>query len=656
MALTFGQPSNFDSMERLRTLRILAAGLLMTISSAMLAQTSKLEKINILGKEYYCYTASEGESLYGVSKATGWDQALISSMNPELSSPLKDGQRIIYPVGEKTVATHGDTEHLIAKGETVYSISRRYNVTPEDIYKANPGAEYGIMEGAVLVIPGKSEEISPAHVMHKIQHGETLYGVAKRYNTRVEDIMRENPGINDHNFQAGITIKVTPDSRKKNLIREQVQETQLLSVNVYKVKKNDTWDKISKKFNVAERMLREANPGVNELCRNESIIIPNAVTVSVTRDVPEVDPRESSPEGRREIFEEVKQEAAEKAVAAKVKIAVLLDDINSNKDIEFIRGFLFGVDQIKHSPYKISVKAIDGAGAGVFAIMEDLDSFKPNIIITTSDKEFPEEIADYARENGCAVLNVFDTKDDTYLENPSVVQILPPTSIFNKNVEDFVAERFGGRTLVIAGEAEADDGIATAVMNALSAKNAISVAEKDLDETEFDVTGDYFIYATTTRKADTRVLLEKVASLKEKYPGAEFAVLGRPSWITFSTDLKDLFCRTGVYFPSRFYFDFEVSGGKNYIESFKDFYKRPPIKSYPVYSVAGYDLARYFVPAVHDAAGDFTKITDIKISFEPLQTDVNLVKASPDGGYVNNASYMLKFNTFGNIDKILLTK
>lgn len=656
MALTLGQPSNFDSMKRLRTLRILGAGLLMTMSLAMLAQTSKLEKINILGKEYYCYTASEGESLYGVSKTTGWDQALISSMNPELSSPLKDGQKIIYPVGEKTVATHGDTEHLIAKGETVYSISRRYNVTPEDIYKANPGAEYGIMEGAVLVIPGKSEEISPAHVMHKIQHGETLYGVAKRYNTRVEDIMRENPGINDHNFQAGKTIKVTPDSRKKNLIREQVQETQLLSVNVYKVKKNDTWDRISKKFNVAERMLRDANPGVSEPERNETIIIPNAVTVNVTREVPEVDPRESNPEGRQEIFEEVKQEAAEKAIAANVRVAVLLDDINSNKDIEFIRGFLFGVDRIKHSPYKISVKAIDAAGAGVFAIMEDLDEFRPNIILTTSDKDFPEEIADYGREHDCEIINVFDTKDDTYLENPAVVQMLPPTQIFNKNVEDFVAERFGGRTLVIAGEAEPDDGVATAVINALGARNALSVAEKDIDETELDVTGDYLIYATTTHKADTRALLEKIAALQEKYPGAEIAVLGRPSWVTFSGDLKDLFCRTGVCFPSRFYFDFEVSGGKNYIESFKDFYKRPPIKSYPVYSVAGYDLARYFVPAVHDTAGDLSQISEAKISYEPLQTDVNLVKASPDGGFVNTASYMLKFNTFGNIDKILLSK
>ncbi|MFC5048962.1 LysM peptidoglycan-binding domain-containing protein [Aquimarina hainanensis] len=43
--------------------------------------------------------------------------------------------------------------HKVAKGENVYRIAKRYNVTPEVIYKVNPTAKDGIKEGEILAIP-----------------------------------------------------------------------------------------------------------------------------------------------------------------------------------------------------------------------------------------------------------------------------------------------------------------------------------------------------------------------------------------------------------------------------------------------------------------------------------------------------------------------
>lgn len=294
--------NNIKMNKIIRSLSIFA----LSISSLCAYAQIAVPEVIVLGKKYYCYEAKKGDSLYGISKELGWDQNLITSLNPELSSPFKEGQLIYYPVSESNTTPSNNTtvSHKVKKGETVYGISKHYNISTEQIYSANPGSEFGIKEGQILTIPAFGNSVN-GFVTHTIQPGETLYGVSKRYNTSVEELMHDNPGINDHNFKAGEVIKVTPDSRNKNLVKESVAETHLLSLKTYKVKKNDTWEKLSKKFKVDVALLQDANPGVSHLDKDKQIVIPNAVVVNVMKDVPVTDPRESTPEGRQEIFEEI---------------------------------------------------------------------------------------------------------------------------------------------------------------------------------------------------------------------------------------------------------------------------------------------------------------------------------------------------------------
>lgn len=98
----------------------------------------------------------------------------------------------------------GDPEyitHTVARGETVSAIARKYTVGLSDIYNLNPGAENGIKEGQVLKI--KKKEIINTSTLsnekvdynHIVSGGETLYALSKRFQISIDSIKLLNNGL-----------------------------------------------------------------------------------------------------------------------------------------------------------------------------------------------------------------------------------------------------------------------------------------------------------------------------------------------------------------------------------------------------------------------------------------------------------------------------
>ena len=91
--------------------------------------------------------------------------------------------------------------HDVAKGETLYSLARRYGVTVDEIKGANAALAEGLKAGQRIKIPVKVEESAPQSVatpqvrVHKVMKGETLYSLAKMNGLSVEELQAANPHI-----------------------------------------------------------------------------------------------------------------------------------------------------------------------------------------------------------------------------------------------------------------------------------------------------------------------------------------------------------------------------------------------------------------------------------------------------------------------------
>ena len=126
---------------------------------------SNLPKTTVGGHQFYYYEVNAGESIYGIAAKIGVTKDEIIKNNPDAADGVENGMKLYFPVDKQdsnvpaaTVAT--GQRHTVEEGETLYGLAKRYGTTVEEIIAANPGTDKGIKTGQVLTIPGKGTTAS----------------------------------------------------------------------------------------------------------------------------------------------------------------------------------------------------------------------------------------------------------------------------------------------------------------------------------------------------------------------------------------------------------------------------------------------------------------------------------------------------------------
>lgn len=612
--------------------------------------------VELLGNNYYVYKARKGDSLFGIARMFGWDDKRLQELNPSAISPLKKGMKIYYPaeVLKKTevfVRTEypdaGELLHTVKRGETVYAISNMYGVPVDIIYRLNPDSRNGIKAGESLMIrPEDTPEGKDRSLFYTVRSGDTLYGLSKDYGVSVAAILKSNPGLNENNFRSGVNIRIPACGTGLQKTIQVSEESTIDSVDLQKVGKNETWSSIADRNGISVDLLKEANPEISEIRNKDLIAVPRVETVSVEKETVDRDPREESADGVADIYQDVhglKDYGKEQTV----RIAVVAEDGTSKKDIEFIRGFLAGLDSQKDAGYKIDFKVIDGK-ADSETVITALDGFRPTVVFLTADHGLPAYIGEYASVSQTPVVNIFDVKSIEYTSNPYIVQLQTPSSLFNENVANYVFDRFSDRTLVFIGTPDANDMLAESLTKLWPSESVMNVGISGLVPGLFADEGRYLIYGYPVKKGEVAEMLEKTVACRTGKPLADFAFLGRPNLIVYEESMAKAFHDAGVMIPSRFYVDKESSQYKDFITHYKTLFNHMPAKTIPVYAASGYDASVYFVSELARSRGD---INAIMPSSGSVQSDFNLRRVSSWSGFLNPPVFLVEFTPFDTINK-----
>lgn len=94
--------------------------------------------------------------------------------------------------------------HTVEKGQTVFSIASIYHVSADDIYELNPQSKTFIKAGEKLKIPRETG----SYTYHEIQQQETLYALSRKYQMKGEDILAVNPGLSAQTLQIGQVVRI----------------------------------------------------------------------------------------------------------------------------------------------------------------------------------------------------------------------------------------------------------------------------------------------------------------------------------------------------------------------------------------------------------------------------------------------------------------
>lgn len=176
-------------------------------------------------------------------------------------------------------------KHIVVKGETITQIAQKYKVTPYDIYRMNPDAKNGIQVDATLIIPLSIVGNSASSLTHEVKPKETLYGIAKQYNTSIELIEKWNPDVKENGLRVGQTIHVSGNVAEVQKVNQ--KESTIL---YHEVQVKETLYSIAKQYAVSVEDLILWNPSTKEgLSIGQKLIVKNRNSIPTSPDAtPEI--------------------------------------------------------------------------------------------------------------------------------------------------------------------------------------------------------------------------------------------------------------------------------------------------------------------------------------------------------------------------------
>jgi len=392
--------------------------ILLTVFSFVYTVSAKQEK-------YIKHTVSQGETVNSIAqkyKVTPFD---IYKLNPDSQNGIQLSSILLIPptsvtpsIVPDTAATpkaaqqgNPPTSHLVQPKETLYSISKQYNVTVDALKEANGDLlKNGLKIGQNIKIPAATGDqpaaavakVEPAKevvkevvketpkevsketskgdlTFHVIEPKETKYGISKRYGMTIEELEQLNPQILN-SFPIGMKLKVSGSETQAEVPVKTEATTNTVSKPVatpaasssgkkylqeYVVRPNETISSIATSYGMSESELLELNP---ELKRGVKVGMILRVPIISKKELPKVEPSK----GQGNLLDKLNTNARKQlALLLPFNISKIESDtLNTtqarlkkdkflNLTLDFYSGALMAIDSAKVLGLNIDIKILD---------------------------------------------------------------------------------------------------------------------------------------------------------------------------------------------------------------------------------------------------------------------------------------------------------
>lgn len=631
------------------------------------AQTPAYEKITANGQTFYKYKVKPGEGLYAVSRTFNVAVNDILKYNPKAGSGLQSGQELLIPVPENSNASAPVTQakqqspldqnrvfrHTIARGETLYGIAQMYNTTVDEIARYNSGLTENITEGQVIVIP-QQRTLSSTHEnyrYHTILPKETLYSVSRTYSLKPEDLIAANTGLSVETFQIGKTIRIPFFQTQADFIpyEEQTQNV------THKVKRGETLYSISQAYDVSVESIEKANPMLaSGLKTNMELAVP----VKVTRLDENARTREI--EANRLLSQ---SNEIQKAGVIRVGLLLPFLDKSGGQHLrlqEYYEGFLLAVDKMKKEGANIEVYVFEiGNKAKLESLLGTMEMEALHLLIGGMTDDQIRVLSDFSKKHNIKYIIPFSSKNSEVQNNNNVFQVNSPQSYLYSKVSGVFTETFRKANVVIVnvpGRSDKAEFIST-LKDDLKRRN-IRYNEVSLaSNLSTDIlpllqsNGENVIVPSTGDSGSLREITGVLEKVHQERQEIVTRLFGYPEWQTYNDEIKRSFHQYGTYFYTSFYVDDQDFETRQFVESFKQWYGRDLINTFPKYGMLGYDTGIFFLNAVYRFGTNFEQRID-RVPTSSLQFAFKFDRVNNWGGFINTGLYLIHYDTDNVVYKI----
>ena len=424
------------------------------------------EKILENGQKFYLHTVQQGQTLYSICKAYSAAEKDVINANPELQKGiLSIGQVIKIPI-ENEISKDGKfIVYVVKKGETLYSLLKRFETTENEFYEANPKLRRNesIKAGDEIYFPVKDKknenvattnpnnETKPQniatprdeskYIYHTVAKGETLYKLTKQYEISLDELVAENPSLADRPLSIGETIRIP---RKQTADNNEAVATPAA---------NDKDDK----DNNADEHINYARPVKNEdteTVENEQIDTANILTDKKNFTIALLMSFETGA-NLRDLASQEKRKVPQKIRTA------------TERAVDFYSGCLVALENFKHEDMHITFRAYDiGKDNAILTTM--VEDGKLNNVDMIIGPAYKSQV-DYLNSLnlGIPMLLPFVTDENVLKSNPNNIMLNPSKQDIRNEVAKYASSIPNCNALIVKGTSEESNVAASKYVEAM---------------------------------------------------------------------------------------------------------------------------------------------------------------------------------------------
>jgi LysM repeat protein len=351
------------------------------------------------------HTIEAGETLYSIARKYNVPTGVIMNANPGVSpESLTIGQFLTIPephsgIKEPEVISDASDryiEHIVSKGETLYSISRHYGVIIDSLKKHNAGLEYSLYIGQKLKIPVTHQ--SPEFIVYLPDKTERLDQIAEKHQIEPDELTVLNPEIG-RKARKGQPIKIPTEY-------------------------SEVMDDVIP--DIEDDPVKSESPCVGWKSSPEK-------TLNVALMLP--------------LF----LETADSIFAIKESDYSKLTNLNSFRFLHFYSGFLLAVDSMKKQGLNINlfVYDVDNSDQKVNAVLNKSELGRMDLIVGPLYALSFTQVASFAKNHKIPIINPLSPREEVIQNNPYVFKLKPSTDVQTDLLLDHILRKYSNSNVVL---------------------------------------------------------------------------------------------------------------------------------------------------------------------------------------------------------------
>ena len=598
-------------------------------------------------------------------------------------------EQIVYIDGAKY------TVYTVVKGDTLYSLSKKYGLTIDQLTEANPTLAEGLKAGQNIKIPhvkalDKSSDKSSKKIAKRnkklfrnyiVRKGDTMYSIARIYGVSVATLIADNSDIDPAHLAVGANIRIrrseigtVTEQDNRAQLEQQKRTMESVTTDSYSyhvVHSGEDAKSIASRFGTTVKKLLALNGFTSEADVREGLIIKvpktsDAKSIEKTDEQTSID-KPTTEESKKEQDRVVKATFKALIPNERTEVALMLPLTTAERRqqnfIDFYQGFLLGADQLRLNGYQSHIHLYNTAhdSSRVADIIESGELKGMNLIVGPVYEDTLIPVTRYAEKHSIPVVSPLANLTQTSASN--LFQMSPrPSSKYDKVKSLFD----GSQRIVIISSDTVDKDYENEIMQLIGQTPYIthkyvyehpSVIEKrekaraegaevapspsDLSPLLESDQNTLFVVLGGTEVEVDRILAALASaniSLKSRsMKAAPYMVFGNNKWNRYRNIDRALFFSNNVIMLSTYHTDRTVEPVRKFsAEYIKAFGSMPSL-----YAYRGYDAATIFIPTLYD------KIESGLINelFTPLQTPYSFTEDEQSGVRVNSEWIRINYNS-----------